>query len=168
MNKEAQKLIETLGLQAHPEGGYFKETYRSLEIIPQPVLGQAFEGDRNVCTGIYFLLTSDTFSAFHRINQDEMWHFYKGSTLLLHTVSSDGKYKCTEIGIDVENGEVPQAVVKAGTWFGATVKNPDSYCFVGCTVSPGFDFRDFELAEKTALTHLFPQHKEIIARLTRS
>lgn len=168
MNQEAQQLIDKLKLEAHPEGGYFRETYRSSEVIPQQVLGQGFDGDRNACTGIYFLLTSETFSAFHRINQDEMWHFYKGSPLLLHTISPEGKYTCTEIGTDVLNGAVPQAVVPAGTWFGATVKEQNSYCLVGCTVSPGFDFRDFELAKSNSLSNLFPEHQSIIDSLTRS
>lgn len=167
MMKEAQALAGKLNLQPHPEGGFFKETYRSDQVIPHSILGEDFDGDRNVCTGIYFLLTSDTFSAFHRINQDEMWHFYQGSPLMLHIISAKGEYQCIEIGADVLNGQHPQYVVKAGDWFGATVKNENDYSLVGCTVAPGFDFRDFELAERAVLSAQFPQHKEVIASLTR-
>lgn len=167
MLKEAQALAEKLKLQPHPEGGFYRETYRSNQVIGQQNLGPDFSGDRNCCTGIYFLLTSETFSAFHRIKQDEMWHFYQGSPLLLHTLSPSGEYRCIEIGADVMNGQNPQYVVEAGTWFGATVKNPDDYSLVGCTVSPGFDFRDFELAARDKLTSLFPEHSKTIAALTR-
>lgn len=167
MIQQAEILAEKLGLEPHPEGGYFKETYRSNEVISERELGFNFDGDRNCCTGIYFLLTSDTFSAFHRIKQDEMWHFYQGSPLLLHTLSPAGEYRCTEIGADILNNQHPQFVVEAGTWFGATVKNPNDYSLVGCTVSPGFDFRDFELAERERLTALFPDHSKVIAALTR-
>ncbi|WP_417591151.1 cupin domain-containing protein [Owenweeksia hongkongensis] len=167
MHLEVEKLIRHLSLEPHPEGGFYKETYRSKEVITQNSLAANFEGERNCCTGIYFLLTSETFSAFHRIKQDEMWHFYQGSPLLLHTLSPTGDYRCTEIGADVMNGQQPQFVVEAGAWFGATVKNPNDYSLVGCTVSPGFDFHDFELAKRKSLTDLFPNHSKVIASLTR-
>ncbi len=167
MNSEAQKIADKLEMQAHPEGGYYKETYRSAEIVPQSALGSSFDGDRNCCTGIYFLLTSETFSAFHRIKQDEMWHFYQGSPLMLHIISPEGEYSCVKIGSDVLDGQHPQYTVPAGYWFGATVKEESAFSLVGCTVSPGFDFRDFELAERSRLTSLFPKHGSIIAALTR-
>lgn len=162
-----EKLITHFELQEHPEGGYFKETYRSEGVIPEAVFPDVFEGSRNYCTGIYFLLTSDTFSAFHRILQDEMWHFYQGSPLTIHMISPAGEYSKQVVGLDFENGELPQSTVPKKYWFAAEVNRPDSYSFVGCTVSPGFDFRDFELASEELLSNKFPKHKDLISRFTR-
>lgn len=162
----ANQIIELLDLQEHPEGGYFKETYRSEGVIPNSALESKFVGDRNQSTGIYFLLTSEKFSAFHKINQDEMWHFYKGTSLKLHTISSEGNYSFIIIGNDLERGEVPQHTVKGGDWFAAEVITENSYTLVGCTVAPGFDFADFVLPSAEELIKEFPQHSEIIHRLT--
>lgn len=162
-----QNIINKLKLQPHPEGGYFKETYRSNGIISQEHLGSGFIGDRNFCTGIYFLLTSDTFSAFHKINQDEMWHFYKGSPLTLHMISPDGDNSKVNIGNNLNNNEVLQFVVPATYWFAAEVTDNNSYALAGCTVSPGFDFRDFEMPNRETLLALFPQHSIVITKLTR-
>lgn len=159
-------LVNQLGLIPHPEGGYYKETYRSTNVIPKAAL-EGFSGDRNFCTSIYFLLTSDNFSAFHRIKQDEIWHFYKGASLLVHVIYPDGEYVCHEVGMDLENGQLPQLTVPAGCWFASSVKEKESYCFVGCTVAPGFDFDDFELALRSDLVAEFPQHSKIITELTR-
>lgn len=161
-------IIEKFNLQKHPEGGYFKETYRSTGSIKNENLGSIFEGDRNFSTGIYFLLTSDSFSAFHKINQDEMWHFYAGTTLKLHMISPDGDYSYVLIGNDIINNEVPQFVVPAQHWFAAEVVKESSFSFTGCTVAPGFDFKDFVLPERKTLIEIFPQHAEIITRLTHS
>ena len=163
---KAQEIIDQLGLTAHPEGGYFKETYRSAGVIPQDSLGEQFHGSRNQSTGIYFLLTSEKFSAFHKINQDEMWHFYKGARLKLHTISADGTYSFVIIGNDLANNEVPQHTVKGGDWFAAEVMDENSYTLVGCTVAPGFDFADFALPKRKELTNIFPQHETIIKKLT--
>ena len=160
-------IIQSLNLLPHPEGGYFKETYRSTGNIPQSVLANNFSGDRNYCTGIYFLLTSDNFSAFHRIKQDEMWHFYSGSTLYVHIIDEKGMYTRVEVGMDLENGQQPQFVVAAGCWFASSVKDKNSHSLVGCTVAPGFDFNDFELAERSALTNKYPEHEKVITNLTR-
>ena len=165
--KRTEQLIDLLNLQKHPEGGYFKETYRSEGVIPSEVLKDGINGDRNYCTGIYFLLTSGNFSAFHRIKQDEMWHFYEGSPLVVHMIDNQGNYSFQKIGLDFEGGQVPQFVVPKGVWFASEVQEPDSYSLVGCTVSPGFDFKDFELAKKDYLLAEFPSHSEIIDRLTR-
>lgn len=162
----AQEIIEKLELQEHPEGGYFKETYRSTEQIPTTVLGEEYQGDRNHSTCIYFLLTSEKFSAFHKINQDEIWHYYKGAPLKLHIISKEGEYSYHMIGNDLQKGEVPQYVVKGGDWFAAEVLDANAYTLVGCTVAPGFDFADFILPERKELTVLFPQYQEVISRLT--
>ena len=164
----AETLIETLELQAHPEGGYFKELYRSTDKIPHEVLSsQGMNGERNYCTSIYFLLTANNFSAFHRIKQDEIWHFYKGAPLDVHVIDANGNYSCLKLGLNFENGERPQGVVPAGCWFASSVAVKEGYSLVGCTVAPGFDFEDFELAQREDLQSQYPKHKELIERLTR-
>ncbi|WP_299552108.1 cupin domain-containing protein [Seonamhaeicola sp.] len=162
-----QDIITKLELLPHPEGGYYKETYRSEGFISEYDLDDAIEGKRNYSTAIYFLLTSNTFSAFHRIKQDEMWHFYKGSPLKLHIISDSGEYSSVIIGNAIEKGEVPQFTVSARDWFASEVTENGDYTLVGCTVSPGFDFRDFEMPERDFLISKFPQHSEIITKLTR-
>ena len=111
-------------------------------------------------------MTSENFSGFHRIKQDEIWNFYEGSPLLIHVIDKEGKYTCHEIGMNPKKDLFPQFVVPAGAWFASSVKNKDDYSFVGCTVAPGFDFEDFELAERAILSKEYPQHKEIIYKLT--
>lgn len=162
----AQEIISHFNLTAHPEGGYFKEIYRSKGKILEENLAEYFEGDRNYCTSIYFLLTAEKFSAFHKINQDEIWHFYTGSTLKLHQISPEGKYSIVLIGNDFANGEVPQYTVPAHYYFAAEVIQKNSYAFVGCTVSPGFDFKDFVLPSCQTLVSEFPNHQQIIKELT--
>ncbi|MEC3907296.1 cupin domain-containing protein [Tamlana sp. 2201CG12-4] len=164
---EAEKIANKLNMLPHPEGGYYKETYRSDGEITPNILGTDFTGKRNYSTCIYFLLTSDTFSAFHRIKQDEIWHFYKGAPIMLHIISEKGNYSNVIIGNDLENNEFPQYIVKAKNWFAAEVIGNSTYSLLGCTVSPGFDFKDFELAERAALTSKFPEQKTIIEKLTR-
>ncbi len=166
--KAIEELVEHLEMLPHPEGGFYKEVYRSKQTISKNALENNFSGDRSYCTSIYFLLTSDNFSGFHRIKQDEIWNFYKGSPLLVHVIDKDGIYTCHEVGMDIENKSFPQLVVPGGSWFASSVKNKDDYSFVGCTVAPGFDFEDFELANRADLTAEYPQHKEIITQLTRS
>lgn len=161
-------LVEKLNLLPHPEGGYYKETYRSEEIIPRENLSENISGDRNVCTAIYFLLKSDNFSAFHQINQDEMWHFHEGSPLRVHQISPDGNYSFQILGNDILNNQSYQHVVPAGYWFAATVEEENVYSLVGCTVAPGFDFDDFVLAKRKELSDLYPKHEAIINALTRA
>lgn len=165
--KKLEKIIKKLDLKPHPEGGYFKETYRSSGSINLESLDRAYSGDRNYSTCIYFLLTSENNSAFHRIKQDEIWHFYDGSPIKLHTISEDGKHNSYIIGRDILNGELPQLVVKGGDWFAAEVMNEDDFSLVGCTVSPGFSFEDFELPSRNELLQKFPEHKELITKFTK-
>jgi hypothetical protein len=166
MSLEREEIILKLGLQPHPEGGYFRETYRSEGSIIEESLDEQYAGSRNYSTCIYFLLTSERFSAFHRIKQDEIWHFYFGSPIRLHIISEAGLHSEHVIGIDLERGEVPQLVVPGGCWFAAEVFEEDSYSLVGCTVSPGFSFEDFEMKGKDELTALFPKCHNLIERLT--
>lgn len=159
--KDATYWIEKLGLEAHPEGGYFREIYRASETIGADGLPDRFLGDRSFSTSIYFLLTENIFSALHRIQSDELWFFHVGSSLSVHMIDPDGDYTCFNIGPD---GPF-QVVVPAGCWFGATVD--EGFALVSCAVAPGFDFDDFELAKRDGLVKIFPQHKDLIERLTR-
>ncbi|MCI0453736.1 MAG: cupin domain-containing protein [Candidatus Dadabacteria bacterium] len=165
--KGAQKWIDALQLIKHPEGGYYKETYRSKEVIKQEHLPKRFSGNRNFSTAIYFLLIGHDFSAFHRIKQDELWHFYEGSSLTIHIIDQSDKYLEIKIGRNIEDGEALQAVVKAGCLFGTTVNDKNSFSLVGCTVAPGFDFEDFETPSRNELLRKYPQHKKIVEMLTR-
>jgi len=156
-----------LDLQPHPEGGYFKEVYRSEQTVPNEALPEGVEGSRPYSTSIYFLITSESFSAFHRIWQDELWHFYEGSAIRLHTISVEGERQSYWIGSKIGEGEVPQLVVKGGHWFAAEVVQPNGYALVGFTVGQGVDFRVFELADRQKLLGSFPKQATVIERLTR-
>jgi predicted cupin superfamily sugar epimerase len=164
---DANQWIERLQLKRHPEGGNFRETYRSDEVVPRQSLPARFTGDRAMATAIYFLLEGDDFSALHRIKQDEVWHFYDGATLTVHVIDLEGNYTPLQLGRNLSAGEAPQAVVKAGCYFGATVNDPRSYALVGCTVAPGFDFADFEMPSREGLWQRYPQHRQLIERLTK-
>ncbi|MGZ5244472.1 MAG: cupin domain-containing protein [Bacteroidia bacterium] len=166
MTLTANYWVQHLGLAPHPEGGYFKETYRATENIPQQALPDRFTGDRSFSTAIYFLLGSGQFSALHRIAADELWHFYAGSSLTVSIIHPNGKLEEIHLGANPEKGEVLQAVVPHGTWFGSRVKAENSFALVGCTVAPGFDFADFEMPGRTRLLLQFPQHSDIIHTLT--
>lgn len=166
MPKQVSRWIEQLGLEKHPEGGWYRETYRSSETVSPAGLPGRFDGERSFCTSIYFLLSGDEFSALHRIKQDELWHFYGGDGLTVHVIDQAGHYKQKNLGSNIELGESFQHVVEAGDWFGASVKS-GGFALVGCTVAPGFDFADFEMPGKDHLMALFPQHSNIITKLTR-
>ena len=159
--------IENLGLKPHPEGGYFKEIYRSPATVPGEAL-PGYDGPRNFATSIYFLLQDDQFSAFHRIKQDELWHFHAGSTLTVHVIDAAGRYAPIRMGPDPEAGECLQALVPGGSLFGASMDGNRGYALVGCTCVPGFDFADFEMPSREELLGRYPQHRELIHRLTRA
>lgn len=163
---QIEEIIKELDLKPHPEGGYFKETYRSKGEINVDSLDSDYGGRRNYSTCIYFLLTSETFSAFHKIRQDEIWHFYDGSPIQLHTISETGNHAEFVIGRDFAHGQVPQLVVPGNHWFAAKVINGNEYSLVGCTVSPGFDYNDFDLPRREELIAKFPEHQRIITELT--
>ncbi|MFC1452229.1 cupin domain-containing protein [Verrucomicrobiota bacterium] len=162
----AEKWIKALDLKRHPEGGYFAETYRSAARVPGSALAAPLRGDRSLTTAIYFLLESGDVSALHRLRSDEVWHFYAGSSLRLYLIDPDGEGREVRLGRCDDQGEAPQAVVPAGTWFGARVSQPGSYALCGCTVSPGFEFEDFELGRREELLRRFPGHREWILSLT--
>ena len=166
MQKDAAYWIDKLKLQPHPEGGFYRQTYRADLILPKDAFPQ-FSGSRAVSTAIYFLLDGENFSAFHRLRSDELWHFYIGEPLVVHMIDANGAYSEISLGNNPEAGEVLQAVVKAGCWFASRVRDGKSFALVGCTVSPGFDFEDFELANRKKLVQRYPQHRKLIESLTR-
>ncbi|MBZ4211628.1 MAG: cupin domain-containing protein [Rhodoferax sp.] len=166
MTATAQSYIQALQLQPHPEGGFFSESYRSAQTMALSAPGGGTQ-QRNVCTAIYFLLEAGNFSAFHRIQSDEIWHFYAGQALEVLELLPDGQLCCTRLGSDVLRGEIPQYVVPANTWFASRVAEGGTFSLVGCTVAPGFDFADFRLARRQELLEIFPQHRPVITELTR-
>ncbi len=167
MRPPASYWIDKLGLTPHVEGGAFREVYRSELVIPRSSLPLFFQGARNASTGIYFLLAQGQFSAFHRIAADELWHFYFGDPLLVYEIIHNGRMIEHRLGQNPEKGETFQTVVKAGSWFASVPAPGSEYTLVGCTVAPGFDFADFELAAREPLVEMYPEHAEIITKLTR-
>jgi len=165
--RNARYWIEKLRLDPHPEGGYFRQTYRSEVVIAREALPAGFSGARAVSTAIYFLLEGEGFSAFHRLRSDEVWHFYAGEPLLVQVIDPEGNYSRILLGSDPGAGQVLQAVVRAGCWFASHVSDWKSFAVVGCTVAPGFEFEDFELGKREELVARYPQHRELIERLTR-
>ena len=165
--KSAEYWIEKLQLQAHPEGGYFRESYRAAESIQTIHLPNGFNGDRSFSTAIYYLLKGEQFSTFHRLKSDELWHFYSGSTLSIYGIMQSGGFVEFQLGEDFEAGEKFQLIIPASTWLAARCSRKDSYSLVGCTVSPGFDFNDLELANKQYLVKKYPEYATIISQLTQ-
>ena len=166
-DKSADYWIEYLKLEKHPEGGYYKRVYTSDLQLKQSSLPKDFHGDRPVCTHIYYLLKQNEFSAFHRIQSDELWHFYDGDALKIYEINKDGSLTEHLLGTDIENRQLPFCVIKAGNWFAAELITKSVYALVGCTVSPGFDFAEFELTKDDELISQYPQHKELINLLTK-
>jgi len=154
---KAEDLIRIYSLKPHPEGGFYRETYKSA----------ARDGrGRHFCTGIYFLLPKKATSRMHRLGSDEMWHHYGGGALIVGMIFPDGREERVVVGPDAGAGEVQQFVVPAGTWFGAWPKPGAAFAFVGCTVSPGFEFSDFEFGERAFLLKEFPSSGKLIKLLT--
>jgi len=167
MIKNAAYWIDRLQLNMHIEGGYFRENYKSSISIARENLPASFKGRRSASTSIYFLLEKNQFSAFHRIASDELWHFYTGDCLVIYELTKDGALQEHRLGSNAEKGEMFQVIIKAGNWFGAKLENGGEYALTGCTVAPGFDFEDFELAERSMLIAQYPQHEEIIRSLAK-
>lgn len=158
----AKEWIEALGLARHPEGGWFRETYRATEGIAREHLPARFDGPRSFSTSIYYLLGRGEVSALHRIRQDEMWHFHDGAPLALHLIDPEGTHRVERLGR--EPGTLhPQAVAPAGWLFAA--ESEGEYSLVGCTVAPGFDFADLEMPSRAALLERYPHLAAVIDRL---
>ncbi len=158
MHLEAQRLIADLGLSAHPEGGWYRETYRSPERVTT-----SRGVTRSATTSIYFLLTSGAFSAFHKLASDETWHFYRGVPVTIEIIAPSGTHERRTIG----SGDALQTTVAGGAYFASHVDGPDGYALVGCDVAPGFEFADFQLTTRSMLTAAYPQFGPLIGRYTR-
>ncbi|MDA3911151.1 MAG: cupin domain-containing protein [Bacteroidales bacterium] len=148
-------------MQPHPEGGFYKEIYRSKLDLNVP-----WAEKRAASTGIVYLLENQNISAFHRIKSDELWHFYDGnSSVLIHCIEPDGSYTKLKLGYD--DDALPCQIVHAGTWFAAELSDKENaFVLSGCTVSPGFSFEDFEIADPSQLMKQYSQHKSVIERFT--
>lgn len=165
MNK-VQEYIEQLKLISHPEGGYYASTYKSGEVVSAACLPERFKGERVFSTAIFFLLEGFQYSAFHRIKSDELWHYYDGCALNIYVIHPTGEGVILKLGSDLEKGESFQQLVPAGCWFASKPVMRDGFTLAGCTVSPGFDFADLEMAQKSILLSLFPQHASWIQELS--
>ena len=164
---KVKHLIQQYNLERHPEGGWYKQTYKSSEQIAGEALPGRFGGSRAFSTAIYFLLEKGDFSAFHRIKSDECWHFYSGDPLLIYTIQQNGELEIISLGKDIGREQIFQHVVPANCWFASRPAPGSEYCFAGCTVSPGFEFEDFELADANDLSAIYPQHAAIIKELCK-
>ncbi len=162
--KDSKFWVKKISLIPHPEGGFYKEVYRSAEAASAESLPERFSTERNYSTAIYYLLESGDFSAFHRIKSDEIWHFYDGEPLNIYIIDNNGALTIKTLGLSEKDNVYPQVIVPATTWFAA--KPVGSFTLAGCTVSPGFDFHDFEMADNKSLKEKYPEHSEIIDKLT--
>lgn len=164
MPNRAHVLIDALGLVPHPERGFYAETYRAAARVSAPSHG----GERRASTAIYFLITADQpVTSLHRLKSDEVFHLYEGGPLEVVRLFADGRSDVARLGLDLAAGERPQVVVPAGTWFGTALAAGASHCLVGCTVAPGFEFADFELAEGPELEAQYPAVADRIRRMRR-
>jgi predicted cupin superfamily sugar epimerase len=171
MNDQAAYWIDTLELIPYPigTGGYFRETYRSPDMLAHDGLPERYEGARSACTLIYFMLCDKQIDPFHRLKSDETWHFYAGTALILHIIDAAGNYTAITLGPAANVGQQFHTVVRAGCWFAAAVANPGdpgAYALVGCMVAPGFEMQDAEWDARDGLLRTYPQHAEIITQLT--
>lgn len=164
MSARVRELIACLGLQPHPERGHFAETYRSGLQLQSTAHG----GARSASTAIYFLISADAPSTYlHRLVSDELFHLYEGGPLDVLLLREGHSPRVARLGLDLAQGERPQLVIEAGTWFGAELVGTAEHCLFGCTVAPGFEFADFELAQGPELAQRYPSEAERIARMTR-
>ena len=166
-NINADYWINKLKLEAHPEGGYFREIYRSEEEINQGSLPDRYNGKRNLSTSIYFLLKENGRSLFHKLKSDEIWHFYSGSALTVYIIEENARLDRLILGSNFESDEQFQIIIRKNQWFGAVINDKKSYSLIGCTVTPGFDFNDFEIGDRSNLLKLYPEHRNIIELLTK-
>jgi predicted cupin superfamily sugar epimerase/GNAT superfamily N-acetyltransferase len=166
VEKNAAYYIKKLGLTKHVEGGSYKESYRSPMVLPNAAIGNIFKGDRNASTAIYFLLEHRQYSAMHRIAADEIWHFYEGDPLHIYEIHPGGRLFVHTLGRDIEKGQHHQCIIAAGSWFGSRCEVLGGFSLVGCTVAPGFDIEDFELADREKLSREYPAYEKIIRELT--
>ncbi|GIV46282.1 MAG: hypothetical protein KatS3mg036_1100 [Ignavibacterium sp.] len=165
MYSKARYYIDKLGLQKHPEGGYYREIYRAGEMFFTETVPAKKLNKKNISTSIYFLLSGRDKSLFHRLKSDEIWHFYDGCDVKIYIIDNYGELKEEQIG---KTREVFQYVIPKNNWFAAELTDKNSFALVGCTVSPGFDFKDFELARRDKLLQKFPDYEKLIKRFTKA
>jgi predicted cupin superfamily sugar epimerase len=163
---DAQTIIQQLGLEPHPEGGFYRETYRCDERISAAALPVRYGKDRSLSTAIYYLLTPDSFSSLHRLQSDEVFHFYAGDPVTMLQLHGDGRGETIVLGQDIVAGQQLQVVVPRDVWQGMLLNDDGSFALLGATVSPGFDFADFELGTRDALVRQYPSCAAWIERLT--
>lgn len=166
MHPKVKQYIKQLQLKKHPEGGYYREVYRSGELILPEHLPKRYKSTRNFSTSIYFLLEGKQFSAFHLLKSDELWHFYDGSNVLVYIINQDRELSFKKLGRGKDSDF--QLAIEKQNWFAAELEDKKSFALFGCTVSPGFDFDDFELGKRDDLIKKYPQHSALIKRLTKS
>ena len=166
MDEKALYYIEKLKLMKHPEGGYYNEIYRSDEIFSASVLPERYIGDRVFSTSIYFLLEGKQYSAFHKLQSDEIWHFYDGCPIRIYTITPEQKLEENILGDDIDKNENRQVVIQKNSWFAAELVSKTTFGLMGCTVSPGFDFRDLEIGKRDHLLKKYPEYKDVIIKLT--
>jgi predicted cupin superfamily sugar epimerase len=167
MQDAVKRLVERFELTPHPEGGYFREVFRSALTVDSSRGDGARLVRRSGGTLIYFLLAERDFSAFHRVlGADEIWHLYAGGPLELHTIDLGGEHRARELTAALEHGE-PTGVVPAGWWQAARLARGAAWAFCGCTVAPGFEFADFEMPPAADLVGAYPGHERVIRELTR-
>jgi predicted cupin superfamily sugar epimerase len=163
----ADQIKKQLGLVAHPEGGYYIQTYKSAEFIPPEGLDPRYPGPRATGTAIYYLLEPGTFSELHRLKSDEIFHFYLGDPVEQLQLWPDGSSRLATIGSDLLHGHTPQLVVPKDVWQGARLVSGGSFALLGCTVAPGFEFEDYESGTRESLIGQYPSQRELISSLTR-
>ena len=163
---DAEAIIRQLGLQPHPEGGFYRETYRSCEKIAAAAIPPRYGKDRSLSTAIYYLLTPDSCSTLHRLQSDEVFHFYAGDPVTMLQLHRDGRGETIVLGHDIMAGEQLQVVVPEGVWQGMFLNDGGTFALLGTTVSPGFDFEDFEVGTRDALIRQYPSCAAWIERLT--
>jgi predicted cupin superfamily sugar epimerase len=161
MQKTTPFWINHLNLQPHPEGGYYKEVFRS----GVEVMRAETQNIKQACTSIYYLLEGSDFSGFHRLASDELWYFHKGAPLHIHIIDNEGVHTTIELS-DGPAGSL-QAVIPPNTWFAAELPSQSGFALVSCAVAPGFDFAEFEMAKKQDLLTQYPQHTHLLNRLCR-
>lgn len=162
MHPDVERIVSQLSLVPHPEGGFFRETFRA----PLALVGLPHGQTRVAQSSVYFLLPSSTFSALHRVRSDEVWHFYDGDPLELH-ILDEWEHRVVLLGRDLAAGQVPQCVVPAGLWQAAKPLG-DRFSLCGCTVAPGFEWEDFEMPSTDELMRNMPQHETVIRALSRT
>jgi len=162
-----EEIITMFGLIPHPEGGYYRETYRSVETIPDNVLPNRYKGDRTYGTAIYYLLTPDTFSALHRLKTDEVYHFYLGAPVEMLQLLPGGSGRVIKLGNEIKTGMHLQVAVSRGMWQGSRLIRGGKYALLGATVAPGFEFTDLEIGHRDELLQFYPQFQDLIVDLTK-